>query len=209
MNDVTLAVRSGATLACALLGAALVAGCNHTDNPDSSVQPSFLSHVTSATYDQITNDLLTAGLGPAGLQSNSPPQTANPPTAAQLRRLAIYTGYRAQVDTTAAGGFGVLYGPKVANDGSAITGTGRIGGTEYTAFSDDGSGQQRVTLVVQIPSSFDPAAPCILAAASPGSRGVYGAIATAEWGLKQGCAVALNDKGTGGGRTICRTTPCR
>src|SRR5262249_3153489 len=33
-----------------------------------------------------------------------------------------------------------------------------------------------------------------------GSRGVYGAIATAgEWGLKHGCAVAYTDKGTGTG----------
>src|SRR5205085_6226784 len=35
---------------------------------------------------------------------------------------------------------------------------------------------------------------------SSGSRGVYGAIATAgEWGLKHGCAVAYTDKGTGTG----------
>ena len=197
MNDATLATRGAATLACALLGAALVAGCNHTDNPDSSVQPSFLVNITSATHDDTTDDLLTAGLGPSGLQSNFPPSMSNPPTAAQLRRLAIYTSYRALVDTTAAGGFGVLYGPKVGNDGAVLTGDGHIGGTEYTAFSDDGTGRRRVTLVVQIPSSFNPAAPCILAAASPGSRGVYGAISTAEWGLKQGCAVALNDKGTG------------
>jgi hydroxybutyrate-dimer hydrolase len=37
-------------------------------------------------------------------------------------------------------------------------------------------------------------------APSSGSRGVYGAIATAgEWGLKHGCAVAYTDKGTGTG----------
>jgi hydroxybutyrate-dimer hydrolase len=42
--------------------------------------------------------------------------------------------------------------------------------------------------------------PCIVSAASSGSRGVYGAIGTAgEWGLKKGCAVAYTDKGTGTG----------
>lgn len=35
---------------------------------------------------------------------------------------------------------------------------------------------------------------------SSGSRGIYGAIATSgEWGLKNGCAVAYTDKGTGTG----------
>jgi hydroxybutyrate-dimer hydrolase len=51
-----------------------------------------------------------------------------------------------------------------------------------------------------VPDSFDPANGCIVAAPSSGSRGVYGAIATAgEWGLKHGCAVAYTDKGTGTG----------
>ena len=34
-------------------------------------------------------------------------------------------------------------------------------------------------------------------ATSSGSRGVYGAISTGEWGLKKGCAVAYTDKGAG------------
>src|SRR4029453_7225766 len=47
---------------------------------------------------------------------------------------------------------------------------------------------------------YDPSNGCIVAAPSSGSRGVYGAIATAgEWGLKRGCAVAYTDKGTGTG----------
>src|SRR5262252_6065373 len=55
-------------------------------------------------------------------------------------------------------------------------------------------------MMVQIPDSFDPANSCIVSAVSSGSRGVYGAIATAgEWGLKHGCAVAYSDKGTGNG----------
>ncbi len=54
--------------------------------------------------------------------------------------------------------------------------------------------------MVQIPDSFDPAKACIVTATSSGSRGIYGAISAAgEWGLKQGCAVAYTDKGTGNG----------
>src|ERR1700730_16460408 len=61
-------------------------------------------------------------------------------------------------------------------------------------------GRTQVTMMVQIPDSFDPTNSCIVAAPSSGSRGVYGAIATAgEWGLKHGCAVAYTDKGTGNG----------
>ncbi|MBV8399687.1 MAG: D-(-)-3-hydroxybutyrate oligomer hydrolase, partial [Acetobacteraceae bacterium] len=56
------------------------------------------------------------------------------------------------------------------------------------------------TMMVQIPDSYDPKHGCIVTAPSSGSRGVYGAIATAgEWGLKHGCAVAYTDKGTGTG----------
>jgi len=197
MTDALQAPRGATALACALAGAALLAGCNHTDRPDSSVQPAFLTNVSFLNYDDTSNDLLTAGLGPYGLASSSQPSVSDPPTAAELRRLAIWSNYRAAVDTSDAGGYGRLYGPKVSNAGTVATsGDGRLGGVEYTAFSDDGSGK-RVTMVVQIPSSFDPGAPCIVAAASPGSRGVYGAIVVSEWGLKQGCAVALNDKGTG------------
>jgi hydroxybutyrate-dimer hydrolase len=74
---------------------------------------------------------------------------------------------------------------------------GRIAGTEWLAYSDDGSGRQNVTLMVQVPAGFDPARPCIVTATASGSRGVYGAISTGEWGLKKGCAVAYTDKGTG------------
>ena len=55
-------------------------------------------------------------------------------------------------------------------------------------------------MMVQIPDTFVPSNACIITAPSSGSRGVYGAIATAgEWGLKRGCAVAYTDKGTGTG----------
>lgn len=153
-------------------------------------------------YDGMTNDLLTAGLGKSGLGSETPPGFADPlnPTAEELRRSAIYNNYRALVDPTPGGGYGTLYGPNVKADGTVTTSEGLIAGDEYIAFEKGEGGRTRVTMMVQIPDSFSPMASCIVAAPSSGSRGVYGAIATAgEWGLKHGCAVAYTDKGTGTG----------
>src|SRR5262249_18188449 len=80
------------------------------------------------------------------------------------------------------------------------SGEGLIAGDEYISFEEQGDGHTRVTMMVQVPDSFDPTSGCIVTAPSSGSRGVYGAIATAgEWGLKHGCAVAYTDKGTGTG----------
>ena len=74
---------------------------------------------------------------------------------------------------------GVLYGPNIDLNGGNTLGEGKIAGREYIAYSDDGTGQQNVTLMVQIPDSFQPGRPCIVTATSSGSRGVYGAIGTA------------------------------
>jgi hydroxybutyrate-dimer hydrolase len=153
-------------------------------------------------YDGVTNDLLTAGLGRTGLGSAVPPGFVDPlhPTAEELRRLAIYNNYRALIDPTPGGGYGLLYGPNVAADGTMTSGEGLIAGDEYLTFEKGDDGRRNVTMMVQVPDSFDPANGCIVAAPSSGSRGVYGAIATAgEWGLKHGCAVAYTDKGTGTG----------
>jgi hydroxybutyrate-dimer hydrolase len=151
-------------------------------------------------YDGITNDLLTAGLGKSGLGSGIPPAFVDPlnPTADELRRAAIYNNYRALIDPTPGGGYGTLYGPNVNADGTVTKNEGLIAGDEYIAFEKGGHG--RVTMMVQVPDSFSPMNSCIVTAPSSGSRGVYGAIATAgEWGLKHGCAVAYTDKGTGTG----------
>jgi hydroxybutyrate-dimer hydrolase len=115
-----------------------------------------------------------------------------------LRRATIYSNYRALVDMTANGGYGSLYGPNVDNSGNATLGEGLIAGEEHIAYADDGTGKQNVTLMVQIPAGFDKNNACIVTATSSGSRGVYGAIGTAgDWGLKQKCAVAYSDKGSG------------
>ncbi len=184
--------------ALALAATALLAGCVFDDERiETSVKPDYVGTVASLHYDGNSDDLLTAGLGKTGLAGAVAPITSATPTAAELRKLAIYTNYRALLDMTTGGGYGVFYGPNVDAANVAGTGEGKIAGTEYIAYSDDGSGARNVTLMVQVPDSFNPAQPCIITATSSGSRGVYGAISTGEWGLKHGCAVAYTDKGTG------------
>src|ERR1051325_6276465 len=172
-----------------ILAAISTAGCAPFDGARDNqtgvrIPPAFIQGPVSANfYDGTTNDLLTAGLGKS-----------------ELRRNAIYGNYRALVDMTPAGGYGVLYGPNIDLEGNDRLGEGKTPGTEFVAYADDGTGKQNVTMMVQVPKSFDPANPCIVTATSSGSRGVYGAIATSgEWGLKRGCAGAYTDKGTGSG----------
>ena len=195
----------GSALACS--AAVLLSSCDWGGGGDTEVRnerPTFLGTVTKTVYDGVTDDLLTAGLGTSGLGAAAAPAPANPtaPTAAELRRIAIFNNYRALVDINPKGGYGVLYGPNIDVNGAPTLGQGKIAGTEYLAYADDGTGKKNVTLMVQVPSTFGvPTNPaCIVTAASSGSRGVYGAIGTAgEWGLKHGCAVAYLDKGTGSG----------
>jgi len=176
-----------------LAAAVALGGCSDTSQPDAATAPSFLvGPVAQTHYDGLNDDLLTAGLGRAGLQSAFAPALSTPPSPAELRRLAIWNNYRALLDATPAGGYGTLYGPNVAPDGTVTTNPGLVAGTEFIAYTDDG-----VTLMVQVPDGFTAAHACIVSATSSGSRGVYGAMATAEWGLKRGCAVAFTDKGTG------------
>jgi hydroxybutyrate-dimer hydrolase len=187
-------------LASVAVGISIVASSvalAHDD--DGFVPPKYILHTR---YDGVTNDLLTAGLGKTGLGSTTAPGFADAlnPTAEELRRLAIYVNYRALIDPTPGGGYGTLYGPNVTADGVVTTNEGRIPGDEYIAFASDRHGRKNVTLMVQVPDSFDPKKACIVTAPSSGSRGIYGAIATAgEWGLKHGCAVAYTDKGSGTG----------
>ncbi len=192
---------SRTALVCAA-GFFMLSGCG-SDGPRLNEKPAFVTGaVQRANYDGGADDLLTAGLGKTGMQSAVAPTIADAanPTTTELRRLAIYNNYRALVDMTTNGGYGVFYGPNVSKAGAVSTAEGKIAGEEFITYADDGSGKVNVTMMAQIPSTFDKSLPCIIAAASSGSRGVYGAIATAgEWGLKRGCVVAYTDKGTGNG----------
>ncbi len=138
------------------------------------------------------DDLLTAGLGLAGLRGAAP-AFGDPlaPTRRELRRRAIYSAYRALVDVTGAGGFGRLYGP---------IGDRSVAGVEYLVAVRTPDGTGRTTVLLQIPAGFDPDAPRLVAVASSGSRGIYGGLPTAaEWALQRGYAVVHTDKGTGVG----------
>jgi len=191
-------------IATGLFGFGLAA-CDGETNKGTNEQlasveaPDFLvGELVRTYYDGASDDLLTGGLGFTGLQSPTPPAFADAekPTAAELRRYAIHTNYRALIDTTTAGGFGRIYGPNVGNDNPE----GKIAGIEYLSFMKLSPRHQNVTLMVQIPDSFDPGKPCLITGPSSGSRGIYGAIGTTgEWALKKGCAIAYTDKGTGTG----------
>jgi hydroxybutyrate-dimer hydrolase len=193
-------------VAAALAAAGLVAGCNGGGDGGEIVvlnqKPAFVGTITKTTYNGASDDLLTAGLGKTGLGAAAAPPPANPtaPTAAELRQSVIFNNYRAILDISPKGGYGVLYGPNIDVNGNDTLGEGKIAGTEYLAYADDGTGKKNVTMMVQVPNSFNPDKPCIVTATSSGSRTVYGAIGSAgEWGLKRGCAVAYSDKGTGNG----------
>ena len=193
------------TMICTLIGATgfLLSACNDSNNSNDSSPavtnplPTFVKgSVQTTQYDGTSDDLLTAGLGATGL-SAAAPALAEPlnPTATELRRLAIYNNYRALVDTSSGGGYGTFFGPAVDS-----TGEGLIPGREYIAFMTVPGSDVPVTVMAQIPDSFDTARSCMVTAPSSGSRGIYGAIGTAgEWGLKKGCAVVYTDKGTGTG----------
>lgn len=173
----------------------------HAASAAADERAALVGDISRVVYDGVSDDLLTAGLGKDGLAGPAP-GFVDPlnPTPAELRKLAIYNNYRALLDMTESGGYGRLYGPNVTADGTVTDSQGLIPGVEYIAFAGPASGRENVTMMVQIPAGFDASTACIVTAPSSGSRGVYGAISTAgEWGLKNGCAVAYTDKGTGTG----------
>ena len=135
------------------------------------------------------DDLLSAGLGLAGLRAPMPQAPADPlaPTAAELRRIAFHANWRGIADLTPGGGVE-----------AAFAELPRIAGEEHHALLllEGRNAPHRVLL--QLPDSFDAEAPCVVVAPASGSRGVYGAIAVAgPWALPKGCALVLTDKGAG------------
>ncbi len=172
---------------CALIAATvLLAGCASApvskDNAAMFSQP-------HATEHRGQDDLLTGGLGLAGLQSMLPPGFADAahPAAGELRRRALWSNWRGIADLAPGGGYGSLYGSVAA-----------VPGREFSAFAQLAGTTQPHRVLVQLPDAFDAGKRCVVVAASSGSRGIYGAIAVAgAWGLPRGCAVAYTDKGAG------------
>lgn len=141
------------------------------------------------TIHRLNDDLLSAGLGLAGLQLPTPPAVADPelPTAEELRRRALWTNWRGIADLSPAGGYGAVYGA-VPN----------VPGREFQALLRLPTSSSSHRVMLQLPDAFDADSRCLLVAASSGSRGIYGAIAVAgAWGLPRGCAVVYTDKGAG------------
>ncbi len=135
------------------------------------------------------DDLLTAGLGLAGLQAMVPPAFADAerPTASELRRRAIWSNWRGIADLTATGGYGTWYGSMAP-----------VPGREFHALATVPGARHPHRVMTQVPDAFSRDTPCLVVTAASGSRGVYGAIAVASaWGLPKGCAVVHTDKGAG------------
>src|SRR6266446_1792530 len=109
----TITKRAVSLMASASLAAVVIAAASAKEQTDEF-------KVTHTSYDGISNDLLTAGLGKTGLGSATAPGFADPlhPTAEELRRSAIYNNYRALIDPTPGGGYGTLYGPNVTAAGT-------------------------------------------------------------------------------------------
>ncbi len=183
------------SLRCLALGLALATtACATRPAGGPGTRPATSEDPTMFTAERITehrdgDDLLTAGLGLAGLRDMAAPAFADPvrPTPAELRRRAIWSNWRGIADLAPGGGYGDLYGS-----------TADVPGREYSALARVAGASQPHRVLVQVPDAFDRAKPCIVVTAASGSRGVYGSIAVAgAWGLPKGCAVAYTDKAAG------------
>lgn len=142
-----------------------------------------------ATDHRGDDDLLTAGLGLAGLRAMVAPAFADAakPTPSELRRRALWANWRGIADLAPGGGYGDVYGSLDA-----------VPGREFSAYATVAGARQPHRVMLQLPDAFDTAKRCVVVTASSGSRGIYGAIAVAgAWGLPRGCAVAYTDKGAG------------
>src|SRR5437868_5541003 len=152
--------------------------------------PDFLISPIRETAHRGSDDLLSAGLGLAGLRAApSPFADTVLPTPQELRQRAIQTNWKGIADLGPLGGYGEIYG-----------GVPNVPGREFQAFARVAGARAPHRVLTQIPDVFDANARCLIVAASSGSRGIYGAIALAgAFGLPRGCAIAYTDKGAGCG----------
>ena len=139
------------------IGTVLVAGCGGDSTSAAiNVKPAFVGAITKTTYDG--DDRRPADRRPRQDRPRAAPRPRSSiptaPTAAELRKLAIYNNYRAIVDINANGGYGIALRPEHRLDGGNTLGEGKIAGTEYLAYADDGTGKKNVTMMVQVPTSF-------------------------------------------------------
>lgn len=176
-------------LAAALFVAVLATACSERAAPVPTPSSSASEIVQRVHRDG--DDLLTAGLGLAGLRSPVPPPfaDADAPTVQELRRRAVWANWRGIADLAPGGGFGEIYGAAEP-----------VPGREFHALLKLPGAAHPHRVMLQLPDGFDAEKRCVVVAASSGSRGIYGAISLAgAWGLPRGCAVAYTDKGAGTG----------
>lgn len=170
---------------------ALLAGCASSPTvPENTSMPADTIGEIRVTEHRVGDDLLSAGLGIAGLRGVLPPVVVSGrPEAAELRRRAIYASWRGIADLGPLGGYGEIYGAVPV-----------VIGREFSAFASLPNANAPHRLLVQVPDLFNRQSRCVVVTASSGSRGIYGSIALAgAWGLPRGCAVAYTDKGAGSG----------
>jgi len=174
-------------VACGLLLAIGLSACaNGAPSDPMTSSPFTFERRTEHSGD---DDLLSAGLGLAGLRSAAPPTFAVPdaPTAQELRRRALWSTWRGLADLSLGAGYGELYGNLEP-----------VPGREYSAYARLPGARHPYRVLVQIPQHFDTGKRCVLVAPASGSRGMYGGVPVAgAWGLPKGCAVAYTDKGAG------------
>lgn len=166
-------------------------GGDRLQHREPNMRPDFIIGDILISSHRDGDDLLSAGLGLAGLRAVTPPAPADPahPSAAELRRRAIYSNWA---------GIAALHRPDGLGPWSAAIPT--VPGREWSAFAQIPGRNHPHRVLAQIPDAFDKSRRCLVVAAASGSRGVYGAIAVASlWGLAHGCAVVHTDKALGNG----------
>ncbi|NMM79192.1 D-(-)-3-hydroxybutyrate oligomer hydrolase, partial [Acidovorax sp. SRB_24] len=152
-------------VALTALAGAVLAACGGGSSGPTNDLPKGVTQVSATAYPATTvgtgstaatQDLLTGGIGKSGLGAAAAPAYADPanPTAAELRRNALYSNYRGILDPSVGGGYGTLYGPNVTAAGAVTASEGLIPGREYVGVLDDGSGRKRTVIAVQVPDSF-------------------------------------------------------
>ncbi len=142
-----------------------------------------------ATEHRDGDDLVSAGLGLAGLRTErsrlSEGLALEP---AVLRRLAFHAAWNGLSALHSPGGLGAF----------EASGLPQVTGREWHAFRQLPDHRQPTRVLLQLPDHFDPDQACLVASASSGSRGIYGAVPlVAPWALPRGCAVVYTDKGAG------------
>lgn len=175
---------SRAALAAALLLA--LAGCAGGGAPRPALDDGALLEGWRLETFRGEDDLLTGGLGAEGLRAAAPPAFADPdaPSAAELRRRALWTNWRGIVDLAPRADDAARFAP--------------VPGREFSALLALPGARAPHRVLVQVPDGWAASPGCLVVTASSGSRGVYGAIGSAgAWALRRGCAVAYTDKGAG------------